>query len=59
MRGRAIGLSSMLGTIARSAAVIASGQLYDTFGMSGPLTWAAITGSVALALTLFSRLPHE
>jgi predicted MFS family arabinose efflux permease len=58
-RGRAIGLSSMLGTIARSAAVIASGQLYDTFGMSGPVTWAAITASVALGLTLFSRLPHE
>ena len=58
-RGRAIGLSNMLGTIARSAAVIAAGQLYDTFGMSGPVTWAAITASMALALTFFSRLPHE
>jgi predicted MFS family arabinose efflux permease len=58
-RGRAIGLSNMLGTIARSAAVIAAGQLYDNFGMSGPVTWAAITASVALALTFFSRLPHE
>ena len=58
-RGRAIGLSSMFGTIARSAAVIASGQLYDASGMSGPVTWAAVTGSLALAMTLFTRLPHE
>jgi len=58
-RGRAIGLSSMLGTFARSAAVIAAGQLYDAFGMSGPVTWATITSSLALALTLLSRLPHE
>lgn len=58
-RGRAIGLSSMLGTLARSAAVITAGQLYDAFGMSGPVTWSAVTGSLALALTLFSRLPHE
>jgi len=58
-RGRAIGLSSMLGTLARSAAVIASGQLYDAFGMSGPVTWAAITGSLALMATLLTRLPHE
>jgi predicted MFS family arabinose efflux permease len=58
-RGRAIGLSSMLGTLARSAAVIASGQLYDAFGMSGPVTWAAITASLALMATLLTRLPHE
>ncbi len=58
-RGRAIGLSSMLGTLARSAAVITAGQLYDAFGMSGPVAWSAVTGSLALALTLFTRLPHE
>jgi DHA1 family inner membrane transport protein len=58
-RGRAIGLSSMLGTLARSAAVIAAGQLYDGFGMSGPVTWAALTGSLALVATLISRLRHE
>ena len=58
-RGRAIGLSSMLGTLARSAAVIAAGQLYDVFGMSGPVTWAALTASLAFLATLFSRLPHE
>jgi predicted MFS family arabinose efflux permease len=58
-RGRAIGMSSMLGTLARSAAVIASGQLYDAFGMSGPVAWAAVTGSLALMATLITRLPHE
>lgn len=58
-RGRAIGLSSMLGTLARSAAVIASGQLYDAFGMSGPVTWSAITASLALITTLLTRLAHE
>jgi hypothetical protein len=49
----------MFGTLARSAAVITAGQLYDTFGMSGPVTWSAVTGSLALAATLVSRLPHE
>ena len=34
----------MLGTLARSAAVIAAGQLYDAFGMSGPVTWSSVTG---------------
>jgi predicted MFS family arabinose efflux permease len=58
-RGRAIGLSSMLGTLARSAAVITAGQLYDAFGISGPVTWAAVTASLAMAATLFSRLAHE
>jgi predicted MFS family arabinose efflux permease len=58
-RGRAIGLSSMLGTLARSAAVITAGQLYDAFGMSGPVAWSAVTASLALALTMFTRLPHE
>jgi predicted MFS family arabinose efflux permease len=58
-RGRAIGLASMLGTLARSAAVVTAGQLYDAFGMSGPVTWSAVTASLALALTLFTRLPHE
>ena len=57
-RGRAIGVSSMLGTLARSAAVIASGQLYDAFEISGPVTWAAITASLAITATLLSRLPH-
>jgi MFS transporter, DHA1 family, inner membrane transport protein len=58
-RGRAIGLASMLGTLARSAAVIAAGQLYDAFGISGPVVWSAVTGSFAMAATIFSRLPHE
>jgi hypothetical protein len=49
----------MLGTLARSAAVVTAGQLYDAFGMSGPVTWSAVTASLALALTLFTRLPHE
>ena len=55
-RGRAIGVSSMLGTLARSAAVIAAGQLYDAFGMAGPVTWAAITATLALTATLLSPI---
>jgi DHA1 family inner membrane transport protein len=58
-RGRAIGMASMLGTLARSAAVITAGQLYDAFGMSGPLIWSSVTASLALVLVLLTRLPHE
>ena len=49
----------MLGTLARSAAVVTAGQLYDAFGISGPVTWSATTAALALGLILFTRLPHE
>ena len=54
-RGRAIGLSNGLGTLARSAAVIASGQLYEAFGVAGSITLAAGAATAALGFTMLSR----
>jgi predicted MFS family arabinose efflux permease len=56
-RGRAIGLASMFGTLVRSASVIASGQLYDSLGMSGPLTLSATVAGLALVAALLTPLP--
>ena len=55
-RGRSIGISNMIGTLARSGAVVVSGQLYEAFGMTGPLWLAAATGCVALTAALLTRL---
>ncbi|HSJ92245.1 MAG TPA: hypothetical protein VK917_09245, partial [Ilumatobacter sp.] len=55
-RGRAIGLSSALGTVARAGAVFASGQLYEKFGMSGSLTLAAAAGATAFVATSATRV---
>lgn len=54
-RGRAIGLSSAMGTIARAGAVVVSGQLYEAFGMSGSLTLVAAAGGTALVATVATR----
>jgi predicted MFS family arabinose efflux permease len=56
-RGRAIGLASMLATLSRAVAVVASGQLYEAFGMTGPMTLSAIAGGLALTGATFTRLP--
>ncbi len=53
-RGRAIGISNALGTVARSTAVIVSGQLYEAFGIAGSLTLAALATAAAMALTMLS-----
>ena len=50
-RGRAIGISNACGTIARATAVVASGQLYEAFGMSGTIVLAAMAASAAIGLT--------
>lgn len=55
-RGRVIGLSNAFGTLARSGGVIASGQLYEAFGMSGSLAMSAGAATTALGLTLITRL---
>ena len=57
-RGRAIGLGNAMGTIARAGAVFASGQLYEAFGMSGPLTMAAAASATALVATIAARTPR-
>ncbi len=57
-RGKAIGVSNAFGTVARSAAVIATGLLYDAFGFSASLllTMSAIVLAVAtLALSQRTR----
>ena len=51
-RGRAIGISNSFGTIARAGAVVASGQLYEAFGMTGSLILATATGTIALVLII-------
>ena len=51
-RGKAIGISNACGTIARAGAVVTSGQLYETFGMTGSITLAAIAATIAVGLTL-------
>lgn len=54
-RGRAIGLSNAMGTLARAGAVVLSGQLYEAAGMTGSLTMAAIAGGAALTATAATR----
>lgn len=56
-RGRAIGLSNAIGTVARAGAVFLSGQLYESFGMSGTLTMAAAAGAIATIATIAARTP--
>lgn len=56
-RGRAIGISNAMGTVARAGAVFLSGQLYEAFGVSGSLSMAAAAGGTALAATLVTRTP--
>ncbi len=51
-RGRAIGISNSFGTIARAGAVVASGQLYEAFGMTGSLVLVTVTATVAIALII-------
>lgn len=58
-RGRAIGISSALGTVARSSAVIASGQLYEAFGIGGSATMAACAATGAFALTASTAVQHR
>jgi hypothetical protein len=54
-RGRAIGVSNAFGTVARSAAIIASGQLYEAFGLTGSLLLAVGAATVAMAMTAIAR----
>ena len=49
-RGRAIGVGNALGTIARSAAVLASGLLYDSVGIGGSFVLSAAAATIAAVL---------
>ncbi len=55
-RGRAIGVSNALGTLARAGAVVGSGQLYEAFGMTGSLTMASCVAALALVLSVTTRV---
>jgi MFS transporter, DHA1 family, inner membrane transport protein len=49
-RGRALGWSNSIGTLARASGLAASGQLYDSFGIHGSLGLATFAGLVAAVL---------
>jgi len=48
-RGRAIGLSNAMGTVARASAVFIGGQLYEAYGMTGTLGMVAVCATAAFA----------
>lgn len=50
-RGRAIGVSNAIGTLARATALIASGQLYDAFGIAGSMSMAGAAAVAGLGFT--------
>lgn len=56
-RGKALGISNGFGTVARAGAIVASGQLYEAFGIAGSITMVASVAAVALGLTALSRSP--
>ena len=56
-RGRAIGAGNALGTIARSAAVLGSGLLYDSVGIGGSFVLSAAAAMVAAGL-IVSGVSH-
>ena len=55
-RGKAIGVSNAFGTVARAAAVVATGLLYDQFGFGASLLMTMCTIGLAVATLLLSRL---
>jgi predicted MFS family arabinose efflux permease len=56
-RGRAIGISNACGTVIRAGAVVASGQLYERFGMTGSLSLAIVATAIGLAMVVVSAPP--
>ncbi len=57
-RGRAIGVSNAVGTLARASTVVASGQLYERFGLTGSLVMVSSTATVALLMLTLIRSEH-
>lgn len=55
-RGKAIGISNACGTIARGGAVVASGQLYEAFGIEGSISLASVAAGLAIWLTIRSSV---
>ncbi|MEJ7799085.1 MAG: MFS transporter [Ilumatobacter sp.] len=57
-RGRAIGISNACGTVARAGAVVASGQLYESFGIGGSITLAIVAAAFAFVMTTLTVTPE-
>lgn len=55
-RGRAIGISNAFGTIARASAIVASGQLYEAFGITGSIVMSAGAATAAVVLTVVTSI---
>lgn len=49
-RGRTLAVGNAVGTVGRGAATIATGRLYDEFGINGPLALSAAGTIAAIAL---------
>jgi predicted MFS family arabinose efflux permease len=54
-RGRAIAVGNAIGTIARALALASSGQLFEWFGVSGPLVFSTIAMVGGLGCLILSR----
>lgn len=54
-RGRVLAVNNAVGTLARGSGTVASGFLYDAFGIVGPATLSAIAAAMALALLVANR----
>jgi predicted MFS family arabinose efflux permease len=54
-RGRAIAAGNAIGTIARALALASSGQLFEWFGVSGPLVFSTIAMVGGLGCLILSR----
>ncbi len=55
-RGRALATSNAVGTVARGAAAVAAGVLYEQFGIGGPATLSAVAAVLSFGfLTIATR----
>jgi DHA1 family inner membrane transport protein len=54
-RGRAVGISNAIGTLARGVSVVIAGQLYEAAGIDGTVAWVAAAAALALVMTVLSR----
>lgn len=54
-RGTALSIGNAAGTLSRATAVIASGQLYERFGISGTVTFSATAVTIAMVALITGR----
>ncbi|MEM9202962.1 MAG: MFS transporter [Actinomycetota bacterium] len=51
-RGRALAANTAIGTVTRGGGAVASGYLFDAFGIAGPATLSALAATIALGLLI-------